>query len=286
LLRTIFQEKIELEVICEPDLPLVEGDQNMLEQSLLNLALNARDAMPEGGEIFMETALCIFGEDLLLSHPDSKAKSGPYVSVSIHDSGCGIAPEHLTRIFEPFFTTKEVGKGTGLGLSTVYRFIEQHKGWIDVKSEPGEGASFTIYLPAATGKSSWEKTLRANVERSPRGSEMILVVEDEHGLGKMIAQILRQHGYRTLSADSGVEALDLWKLHREEIDLVLTDMVMPGGVSGQDLKELFSAEKPNLKVLLMSGHKSEPASPGQPLVLHKPYTPGLLLNTIRHLLDE
>src|SRR5205814_8638740 len=181
-----------------------------------------------------------------------EARKGYFVGLSVSDTGHGMEQATLARIFEPFFTTKEIGKGTGLGLATVYGIVKQHQGWIEVESQVGQGTTFKIYIPAKSkarltpdGKQSQE---------IPGGDETILVVEDEVALRELVEEVLRKKGYTVLQASSGVQALKVWQRHKDQIDLVLTDMMMPEGVSGRELAEKVLTEKPDLKVIYSSGH--------------------------------
>jgi len=207
----------------------------------------------------------------------------------VTDTGCGIAPEHLLRIFEPFFTTKAVGKGTGLGLATVYGIVKQHEGWIEVESEVGKGTTFKIFLP----KSSKPAGATTDTTFHPLkrwGDEKILLVEDEAALRGLASKLLQKQGYQIVEAASGVEALEVWEQHNGAFDLLLTDMVMPGGVNGRELAEQLLAEKPDLKVIFTSGYSTDMV--GKNFVLEeeinflpKPYPPKALIQIVRVCLD-
>jgi CheY-like chemotaxis protein len=207
----------------------------------------------------------------------------------VGDTGCGIPPENLLRIFEPFFTTKDTGKGTGLGLATVFGIVQQHQGWINVDSEVGRGTIFRIYLPRLAAKSGRESGQpKLTVVRG--GKETILLVEDEAALRASMHKALLQLGYHVLESVSGVEALKVWEQHRHEIDLLLTDLVMPGGVTGKDLAERFLKENPKLKVIYTSGYSVELAGRDFPLeegvnFLAKPFGADKLAQTVRKKLD-
>ena len=290
-IATMFQRVIGEDVHLELELfsaPLItRADAGMLDQVLVNLALNARDAMPEGGRLRIETAEKILDELGARAYPD--AAPGRYVWLSVSDTGRGIPPEVLPRIFEPFFTTKEQGKGTGLGLATVFGIVRQHRGWLTVSSTPGRGANFQVFLPAS------EATLQALPEAAaipaaPRGTEIILLVEDELAVRTAACEILQRHGYRVLEAADGLKALDLWQKHRGTVALLLTDMVMPGGMSGQQLAQRLRAEQPGLRVVIMSGYSAEIAGrelklPTGENFLEKPFASDQLLETIRRCLD-
>jgi CheY-like chemotaxis protein len=211
------------------------------------------------------------------------------VRVSVSDSGTGIEPEHLPRIFEPFFTTKGVGRGTGLGLATVFGIVEQHHGWIDVESSPAVGTTFRIYLPSVlTTAPSSALPAEAAV---PGGNDTILLVEDEAPLRGLVRRILVGKGYRVLEAACGTEALELWHRHRDAIGLVLTDMVMPGGMTGRELARHLLAESPNLRILYSTGYTDEMLGDDSilrdsPDFLEKPYEASRLLHAVRACLDR
>ncbi len=275
----------ELVTRCQPELPAVRGDIGMLEQVLLNLVVNARDAMPGGGQITVIT-----GVTASATPPDG-LPLGRYVWIRIDDTGAGIAPELVPRIFEPFFTTKEMGKGTGLGLATVYGITRQHQGWVDVASVPGSGSSFCCYLPAVEGLVTAPPAPAPAREESPRGSETILVAEDEPALRKIVTRLLVRLGYSVLQAGSGAEAVALWKQHEPAISLLLTDMVMPGGMSGRALAAALRADRPGLRVIYTSGFTRDDESPEEPLIegvnfIPKPYRPQILGKLVRARLDD
>jgi two-component system cell cycle sensor histidine kinase/response regulator CckA len=237
-------------------LPTVEADAGMLEQILMNLAVNARDAMPQGGKISIVTSARDIAEEYARHRPDARA--GRTVCFSFSDTGCGMDRETLNRIFEPFFSTKEVGKGTGLGLATVHGIVKQHRGWIEVESEPGRGTSFGIFLPAA-GRSveTVEKTNPIREQTRPATNQTILIAEDEPMLRQLLKEMLEQSGYRVLEAGTGVEALKVWDEHEGEIGLLLTDMVMPEGMTGRDLARQLKTRSANLPVIITSGYSAE-----------------------------
>jgi CheY-like chemotaxis protein len=216
---------------------------------------------------------------------------GLFVRLTVSDTGCGISPEHLPRIFEPFFTTKGVGRGTGLGLATIYGIVQQHRGWITVESQPGQGSTFRVYLPAETSSSGSSKQVPLLRKVSPEGgSERILVVEDETAVRALVRSVLKRFGYEVLEAHSGLEALQLWQEYRGTIDLLLTDIVMPGGMNGRQLAEWLLADEPDLPVIYTSGYAAEAVggdfkfNEGQNF-LQKPYPPTRLADLIRKTLD-
>ncbi|NGO38420.1 PAS domain S-box protein [Limisphaera ngatamarikiensis] len=288
MLAPVLGEMVRLRLQMPAELPVIRADPGLLEQMLVNLAVNARDAMPQGGELTFSAAVCEFGVGELRHQPE--ATPGRYICLSVRDTGTGIAPEHMPHLFEPFFTTKEVGKGTGLGLASVYGTVQQHHGWIEVESQVGEGTCFRIYLPvgepeqSAAGAGPEPRVL-------PRGQETLLVVEDDPSLARLTEGVLRRCGYRVWTAGDAESALALWALHQAEIDLVLTDVVLSGGVSGVALAKRLMEAKPGLKVVYTSGYFEEPFREEVPLVegenfLPKPYRPHELAGLIRRCLDR
>jgi PAS domain S-box-containing protein len=243
LLRRVLGENIVLETQLASDRLFVHADPTMMEQVVLNLAVNARDAMPKGGR-------------LTLALDRVPAGASHAVRLTVSDTGSGIRREDLPHVFEPFFTTKEVGQGSGLGLATVFGIVEQHDGHIDVASEPGRGTTFSVTLPAVdravtvAGRSPGVAPLR-------KGTETVLLVEDEEPVRQLARVILERYGYSVIDADSGQAALDAWRRAGGAVDLLLTDLVMPGELSGRTLAERLRAERPELKVIYMSGHGNE-----------------------------
>ena len=285
LLRTI-GEDIELVLYLQPGLAPVFADQGQMEQVLLNLAVNAREAMPRGGRLVIRTGNVTLGEGYARTHPEVVA--GPYVLLELRDSGCGMSPEVKARIFEPFFTTKGVGKGTGLGLAVVHGVVSQSGGHIEVDSEPGGGTSFKIYLPRAEPSGEPTKAV-AEVPVSPRGSETVLVVEDEEAVREVNRRILVRGGYAVLEASDGNEALRVAAQHRGPIHLLLTDVVMPG-MGGRQLAEELSALHPAMKVLYVSGYPDDAIvghgiREGEVHFLQKPFSPSALARKVREVLD-
>jgi len=287
MLRRTIGEAIQVQFKFAMEPLLLHADAGMLDQVLMNLAVNAHDAMPKGGQLVVETSAVEFDESVRAQSP--LARAGSFVCLSVSDTGCGIPPEILPRIFEPFFTTKDIGKGTGLGLATVFGIVQQHQGWINVYSEVGVGTVFRVYLPRLAAKSGQEYGQPA-LTTVPGGNEMILLVEDEVALRSSMCKALSQLGYRTLESVNGADALKVWEQHRNEIDLLLTDLVMPGGMTGKDLAERFLKENPKLKVICTSGYNVEVASRDFPLeegvnFLTKPFGAHKLAQTIREKLD-
>lgn len=287
VLGRLLGEKIALHFNLTPNLPLIEADPAMIEQILMNLTVNARDAMPEGGALTIRTSSAVMDETASRTNPDARA--GCFVRLSVADTGCGIDPAILPRIFEPFFTTKPLGKGTGLGLSTVYGIVRQHNGWIEVTSEAGQGAEFHIFLPIAA-KSVTPPPPPPSLSTIQDGTERILVVEDEAAVRQLVCRLLRRHGYHVLEAGSGVEAMPIWEAHKNEIDVLLTDLVMPGGMSGRELAQTCLAQRPDLRVIYTSGYSTdfeEVETSLGPRVhfLAKPYQFPVLANLIRECLE-
>ena len=287
MLQRLIGEHIALETRFAPGNAPVHADLSMMEQVLMNLAINSRDAMPKGGRLVLQTTAAVVTEDEARFKP--KAHSGQFIRLSISDTGCGIAPEHLPHIFEPFFTTKEVGKGTGLGLATVFGIVEQHQGWIDVESRVNDGTTIYIYLPRLAQPIASLNEPEKKIEVRG-GSETILLVEDEAPVRELMTTLLRQRGYRVYEAVSGAAALKTWAQHRNTIDLLLTDMVMPGGVSGRELADRLRTEKPGLKVIYCSGYSDDMLGKDSPLrnnpdFLEKPFEPRKFLQRVRDCLD-
>jgi nitrogen-specific signal transduction histidine kinase/CheY-like chemotaxis protein len=251
MLRRILGEDIALRLDFAPGLPSIKADLGMLEQVLMNLAVNSRDAMPKGGQLLIRTAAARIDEAQGRRNPE--AAPGEYVCLTFSDTGCGIAPENLGRIFEPFFTTKELGRGTGLGLATVYGIVKQHQGWIQVSSRMQEGTTFQVYMPAWHEKSVPIIT-SSGEQKVIGGTETILLVEDEEPLLKLMHHILESYGYKVLDSSTGKAALEIWAQHKQEVDLLLSDLILPDGMSGQELAKILQAEKPGLKVIYTSGY--------------------------------
>jgi PAS domain S-box-containing protein len=288
MLRRLVGEDIGLNVDYGPNLPLVHGDTGMIEQIVLNLVVNARDAMPGGGELTLSTSRHLATKEQSAERGESR--TGEYVKFSVADSGSGIAQEHLSRIFEPFYTTKEAGKGTGLGLATVHGVVNQHHGWIEVTSALGEGTRFDVYLPTSAVRQSEAVVEAPALPGRAQPGECVLIVEDEAPLRQMVRMILERYGYAVLEAASGVQALDVWREHQGEIALVLTDMVMPEGLSGPELGKQLQLSRPDLPVIYTSGYTDRVA--GREFVLEegvnfvqKPYQPQKLARVIRDNLD-
>jgi PAS domain S-box-containing protein len=288
MLPRLLGEDINVSLSLDAGLGNVKADQSQIEQVIMNLAVNARDAMPSGGKLQIQTANVEFDLAYTRDHPGSKI--GSYVMLAIADSGTGMSAETLAHIFEPFFTTKGVGEGTGLGLATVYGVVKQSNGYIWVDSAPGTGARFQIYLPRhlAAEQNSVAKPQAAS-RTKPQGSEMVLLVEDADPLRKLAQAFLESNGFRVVSAANGEAALEIAARHSGIFDLLLTDVVMPG-MNGRVLAEQLSMRQPGLKVLFMSGYTDTFIAGHGVLekgtnLLHKPFTEEILINKVRDVLD-
>ncbi|MCC5807264.1 MAG: PAS domain S-box protein [Opitutales bacterium] len=285
MLGRILGEDIELHIEKEEHLPSLKADPGMIEQVIMNLAVNARDAMPGGGKLEISTSAVRLDESAPRNNPE--ARSGNFVCLRISDTGTGISPDASDHIFEPFFTTKDVGKGTGLGLATVHGIVRQHEGWVEVDSREGTGTSFTIFLPACVEDTG------AAVEATPvdtvrGGSETILVVEVEEAVRGMVKLVLEKYGYTVLVAENGVHALDVWQQNAAHIDLLLSDLVLPEGINGLQLAERLLRYKPELRIILSSGYSPDLAKGNVSIsdrtrFLQKPYPLQMLLQTVRDL---
>jgi PAS domain S-box-containing protein len=285
MLRRLISEDIELSTCLEGNLGQVKADPGQIEQVIMNLVVNARDAMPTGGKLTIETANVTLGEDYASKHLG--AKPGRYVMLAVADTGVGMDAETQTRIFEPFFTTKEVGKGTGLGLATVYGIVKQSEGYISVYSEPSQGTTFKTYLPRIDQPA--ETATASQAAPIPRGTETILLVEDEEGVRRLARLILEEQGYAIIEASSASSALAAAEKHVTRIHLVLTDVVMPG-MNGRELSQRLSKIRPSVRMLFMSGYTGDTIvrhgvlEPGI-AYLQKPFTPMDLALKVRQVLD-
>ena len=288
MLRRTLGEAVTLTVNLAPELPLIHADQAMMQQILINLAVNARDAMPSGGRLEISTGTLTIGPAEARTNPE--ALPGPAVCLRVSDSGSGIPPQIIPHIFEPFFTTKDIGKGTGLGLASVHGIVKQHRGWIRLSSEIGCGTVFQICIPALHGEST--RTESATPETSsPTGTETVLIVDDDAAVRQMGGILLRHLGYTVIEASSGIHALELFDHGLPKIDLLLTDMVMPGGIGGKELAEILRAKIPGLPVLYSSGYcldlaRKGMAGEGQTSFLQKPYSTQTLAKAIRDCLRK
>jgi two-component system cell cycle sensor histidine kinase/response regulator CckA len=286
MLRRVIGEHIELETVLSPGLASVKADAGQLEQVIMNLAVNARDAMPEGGKLSIRTSNV---EVRRQSRVHADVRPGSYVRLTVADTGQGMDAEIMVHLFEPFYTSKETGKGTGLGLSTVYGIIKQSGGEIVVESEPGHGAIFNIYLPRIP--EATEVAPLAGEEREVRaGTETILLVEDEAGVRQLVRDMLHRLGYKTLQASGALEAIRVFNEHRGSIDLLLTDVIMPQ-MSGRELAERLKTARPSLKVLYISGYTDDMLAhhgvlESNVFLLAKPFAPDELAKKLREVLDE
>jgi PAS domain S-box-containing protein len=285
MLGRLIGEDIEMRTVLKADLGSVKADPGQIEQVLMNLAVNARDAMPDGGSLKIETDNVELNEGYTQKHRPIEA--GSYVMIAVSDSGCGMSVELQSRIFEPFFTTKETGKGTGLGLSTVYGVVKQSGGAVWVYSEPGHGTTFKIYLPRVDEVAS---VVEPRVERSKTltGTETVLLVEDEEAVRQLAQEVLQSNGYRVLGASNGNEAVTVAEKHDGVINLMVTDVVMPH-LGGRELAERLSVTRPDMRVLYMSGYTDDAivhlgVLDGRAAFLEKPFAPDALAMKVREVL--
>jgi CheY-like chemotaxis protein len=284
LLQRIIGEHIEIRTAPDAAQACVKADPGQIEQVIVNLGVNARDAMPRGGRLVIRTVNVEFHE----TDPATGLPPGEYVALEVTDTGEGMDAETKSRIFEPFFTTKGPGKGTGLGLATVYGIVKQSQGGIAVDSEPGRGTTFRIYLPREHAPADAPETALALAPRTGQ-SELILVVEDEEIVRELVCEVLKGHGYRVLGADSGSEALRLLREEARDIDLLISDVVMPE-MNGADVARRVREVSPQVGVLFVSGYsESDMADQGLEAlsfqVLQKPFTPAVLARKVREILD-
>lgn len=286
MLERLVGEHVQIDFRPQGSLPTVHADPSMMEQIAMNLAVNARDAMPNGGRFSITTSL-----ETIHRAPtpiDLEQRDGEYVCLTFSDTGTGMDTQILSRIFEPFFTTKPVGKGTGLGLSTVFGIVRQHQGWVEVASKPDHGTTFRVYFPASQQPVEKTEPVVDTVLRT--GHETVLVAEDEDALREMVVQVLKIQGYTVLEASSGRHALEVWEHACRPIDLLVTDMVMPGGIMGGELAERLLSQSPCLKVIYTSGYSPGMAGKDASLLegrnfLPKPYSIGKLAQFVRECLD-
>ncbi|MBU1055732.1 MAG: response regulator [Proteobacteria bacterium] len=286
LLRMI-GEDIELRAFLAPDLGQIEADTGQIEQVIMNLIVNARDAMPEGGKITLETENVDIDEKYADTH--TSVIPGSYVMLSISDTGIGMSDETRIRIFDPFYTTKDKGKGTGLGLSTVYGIIKQSKGNIWVYSEPGKGCTFKIYLPQVEKPIPKAELMPKSID-TLIGSETILVAEDDEMVRNFIVRALQGYGYKVLTAASGEEAIEISLAYKNTIHLLLTDVIMPG-INSRDMEESIKTSRPKIKVLYMSGYTDNTIvhygvlDPGKEFIA-KPFTPESMARKVREVIEK
>jgi CheY-like chemotaxis protein len=287
MVRRLIGEDIAITISIEEGLWTIKADPGNIEQVVMNLMVNAKDAMPKGGEITIRT------ENVHLDEYDCKniidARPGNFVCLSIMDTGIGMDEETIKRIFDPFFSTKGPGKGTGLGLSVVYGIIKQHEGWINVYSRPGQGATFRIYLPAIPVEMDTVDEQRVSLSDFQGSSERILLVEDEEGVRKLATRVLRENGYVVFEAANAKEAMDIFEREERKFHLVFCDVVLPDR-TGLELVDRLLSRKPELRVLLSSGYTDQKSQ--WPIIrergfrfLQKPYALPDLLRTIRDAVE-
>jgi PAS domain S-box-containing protein len=285
MLRSVIGEHTELNCEFAEGIPPIFADESNIEQVVMNLVVNARDAMPLGGRLGIRTEAVTIDPAYVRRH--AEARPGSFVCLSISDTGCGMSPDTLSHIFEPFFTTKEVGKGTGIGLATVYGIVSQLEGWIEVGSKINEGTVMRILLPASEGQAEAAAVPDAGNVRG--NGERILLVEDERAVREIITAILRDNGYQVWVAVDGPEALELWRQHGGAFDVLVTDIVMPNGLKGNVLADQLQAGKADLKVIFSSGYSSNFGTDSASLragcsFLAKPYKPEVLVRAVRDCL--
>ncbi len=290
MLQRVIREDVSLKLNLNESPLLIEADAGMLEQVLMNLSVNARHAMPNGGSLVVSTFIRNFKAGELEN--EMEFRPGNYIGLKVADSGCGMSKETINRIFEPFFTTKSIGEGTGHGLSTVFGIVKQHKGWIHVDSQLGKGSVFEIYFPPSskTAQLTSDSVLR-NTEKS-KGSETILLVEDESSLRQVARAVLANGGYQALEAADGVEALQIWEQNSSRISLLVTDVTMPNGLDGIELATRLLEQNPSLKVIIMSGYNENLQrlknffKDSQVELLQKPFSGDRLLSVVRECFDS
>jgi two-component system, cell cycle sensor histidine kinase and response regulator CckA len=289
ILQRLIREDIRFVTVKSPDLAPINMDPGQLEQVIMNLVVNARDAMPKGGTLTIKTANVDLDEAFFKAHGPQPA-TGPYMMLSVSDSGIGMDKETQSRIFEPFFTTKEKGKGTGLGLATVYGIVKQAKGYAWVYSEPGKGTTFKVYIPRSGGGEAMGVMKRPESPVTITGTETILLAEDDDVLRNLMDAVLKGHGYRVLVAEDGKAALALSEKHEGEIELLLADVVLPV-IGGKDLSDTIQEKRPHMKVLFLSGYTDDTIAsygvvPSEVNFLEKPFTLKSLALNVREVLDR
>ncbi|EEF60472.1 hybrid sensor histidine kinase/response regulator [Pedosphaera parvula] len=286
MLKRLLGEAVHVYFSYDTGLPSIKADAGMLEQIILNLAVNARDAMEAGGEVVIESRLARIDTAHVALHP--QARTGDFVCLRVADTGCGIAPENLTKIFEPFFTTKEMGKGTGLGLASVLEIVRHHQGWIEVESVLSKGTAFRIYFPVTEAAPEVKKP--EGETGSLNGTETILLVEDDPTTRQLVGILLRRYGYNIIASATGAQALQLSEQVLAGVQLLLTDVVMPEGIDGVELSKQLQGRNPDLKVVFMSGYSAEVLTknitlPERLMLVQKPFDPKFMLRVVRNTLD-
>jgi CheY-like chemotaxis protein len=288
MLRRLIGEDVLLAIRLGGSPLRLKADSAKIEQVIMNLVVNARDAMPHGGRLGIETVAVDLDEEYAFRHPE--VTPGPYVLLAISDTGMGMSREVKAHLFEPFFTTKAKGQGTGLGLSTAYGVVMQSGGHIAVQSEEGHGTSFKIYLPRVTEEGAVEAAQEPVTSGAGRGTETVLVAEDEDGVRNLVSNMLRMRGYTVLEARNGLEALQIVERAQSRVDLVLTDVIMPN-LSGRELADRLAVLQPDTPLIYMSGYTNETVvqhgilDSGRPF-LQKPFSAATLTQLIRHVLDS
>jgi CheY-like chemotaxis protein len=287
MLSRLLGDGVALHFEIAPHLPPILADPDMFQQIMVNLVVNARDAMSSGGQLTIRANESIFSPSDIPAK--SERKPGQYVRVSVTDTGSGMDTAIISRLFEPFFTTKEIGKGTGWGLATVHGMVNQHHGWIEVESKIGHGTTFDIYFPA-TDQILEKPGVAADLPDMFGGKETVLVVEDEFVLRELVREILSQQGYTVLEAGNGMDALSVWEQNRKSVDLLLTDIAMPHGPTGRELADQLRKERPRLPIIFSSGYTQEMVENSEDaglctFYLSKPYNPAQLSQVVRHALD-
>jgi len=286
MLQRLLGEHIDINFTARKEPLWVRADAVMLQQVLMNLCVNARDAMPEGGRLTLDTQSVAATE--AMSRRPAGSQAAEFACLSVTDTGQGMDEATVKKVFEPFFTTKEVGKGTGLGLATVQGIVSQHQGWVEVDSALGRGTTFRVYVPQVAAAGTEDSSIPGR--RDSRGGETILVVEDDDSLRRMAGKALRHFGYNVLEARTGVDALKVWENHGQKVNLVLTDMVMPEGMTGLELARRLRQLRPDLKVVIVSGYSEDllrqgGQTPAGIKTLAKPFDPRTLAQTVRECLD-
>jgi two-component system, cell cycle sensor histidine kinase and response regulator CckA len=289
MIARLVGEHIRIDFNPGASVPSIHADRAMIEQVIMNIAVNARDAMPDGGCLTIATGTVELDRGSTAADPETRR--GRFVQLTFRDTGAGMPPHVLKRVFEPFFTTKEAGKGSGLGLSIVLGIVRQHRGWVEVDSQPGQGSEFRLHFPASEQQVEQRAAAAAAPSVPTRGHETVLVVEDQTAVRGMISRFLTAQGYKVITAASGVEALGIYQQTTKRVDLLLTDVVMPGGVMGGELARRLRAASPGLKVIFISGYNSEMAGKdlsllGERNFLSKPFTIGELGKIVRQVLDQ
>ena len=287
MLRRVIREDIEMETSYSENLSKIRADQGQIEQALLNLCVNARDAMPNGGRITIGVSNRDFEHTIAREH--DTIRQGRYVVLSVADTGCGMDEETQKRIFDPFFTTKEIGKGTGLGLATVHSIMKQYGGHVTVKSRPGEGARFELIFPASDTQGAGAKNAGENEEAPPTGSEKVFIVEDDETFLDCISGLLRLHGYSVYTAYDGASALEMLSHIDYDVDILVSDLVLPK-LSGREVAARLLEKNPKVKILFMTGYDDQLDTfyslPSDATIMEKPFPLNAMLVKVRSLLDE